>query len=114
MARKCRARELRHKIIIQAENPQTDGGGGEGDPWAAPTTVATARARIEPLKGSEQLRAMQLEDKISHLITIRYRAGIIPKMRIKFGTRLFNIRFVRNPEERNRFLELTCEEGVAT
>ena len=114
MARKCRARELRHKIIIQAENPQTDGGGGEGDPWAAPTTVATARARIEPLKGSEQLRAMQLEDKVSHRVTIRYRSGITAKQRIKFGSRLLNIRAVINPEERNRFLELLCDEGVAT
>lgn len=35
-------------------------------------------------------------------------------MRLKFGARVFNIRAVINRGERNRLLELLCEEGVAT
>ncbi len=35
-------------------------------------------------------------------------------MRIVFGSRVFNIRAAIDREERGRFLELLCEEGVAT
>ncbi len=43
-----------------------------------------------------------------------YRAGVAPKQRLLFGARTLNIRAVVNPDERNRWLELLCEEGVAT
>ena len=75
---------------------------------------ATVWAAIEPLKGSERLRAEQLENPVTHRVSIRHRAGVTPKMRIKFGTRILNIRAVIDPEERNRSLELLCEEGVGT
>ena len=112
---KLRVGGLRHRLVIQAESPQADAGGGQGaDPWADPTSVATVWGRIEPLSGGERLRAMQLEDKVTHRITIRYRTGLTAKMRIAFGERVFNIRAVVDLEERNRLLELLCEEGVAT
>jgi SPP1 family predicted phage head-tail adaptor len=101
-------------VAIQAPNPGSDGGGGRGDPWASPTAVATLRARIEPLKGGEKLRAMQLQDSVSHRITIRHRADVTARMRVVFGARVFNIRAVIDPGERRRWLELLCEEGVAT
>ncbi len=109
-----RACDLRHKISIQRANPTADDGGGHTDPWENPTTVATARACIEPLKGDERLKAMQLEDKVSHKITLRYQAGISAQHRVLFGGRVFNIRAVVNLEERNRWLQIFAEEGVAT
>lgn len=105
--------KLRHRVVIQAENATPDGAGGFSDPWASPTVVATVWASVVPLSGSEQFRGMQLEDKITHKITMRYRAGVTAKNRIVFGTRPFNIRVVRNIDERDRWLELMCEEGVA-
>ncbi len=105
---------LRHRLVIQAERSTGDGGGGQSDPWADPVTVATVWGKVEPLTGSERLRAMQIEDRLSHRIVIRHRPGITPAMRIVFGSRVFNIRAAINHEERDRFLELLCEEGVAT
>ncbi len=104
---------LRHHLTIEAERPVADTGGGQGDPWANPLTVAAVWGRVEPLSGNERLRALQLEDSVSHRVTIRYRDGVTARMRVVFGNRVFNIRAVINPEERNRFLELLCEEGVA-
>ncbi len=106
-----RACDLRHTVTIQQESRVADGGGGYALTW---TKVADARAAIEPLTGGERLRAMQLEDKVSHRVTIRYRGDVTAGMRLKFGTRLFNIRAVINPDERNCWLELMCDEGVAT
>ena len=51
---------------------------------------------------------------MTHRVKIRYRAGVTAKMRLTFGARVFNIRGVINAGERDRTLELLCEEGVAT
>lgn len=102
---------LRHKITIQSETRTSDGAGGWDRTW---TNFANARAEIKPLRGAEQFRAMNLEDSITHKITIRYRSGITSHMRIVFGTRIMNIRSVINIDERNRWLEIMADEGVAT
>lgn len=109
----CEHKPFRHQIVVQAENALPDGGGGWTDPWASPTVVATLRASVEPLRGFERLKAMQLEDSVSHKITTRYRAGITAKMRVVFKSRPFNIRSVINVDEANRFLEIFADEGVA-
>ena len=106
--------KMRHSIVIQAENPTTDAGGGQTDPWASPIVIATMRAFIEPLSGREVQHAGQLEDTVTHKITIRYKSGIVAKQRVKFGSRLMNIRRVINVEEANRFIEIFAQEGVVT
>lgn len=106
---------LRHRLVLQRRNPVADGGGGEdGDPWAAPNVVATVWGAVEPLSGAERLSAMRLEGQVTHKITIRYRSGVDSDMRIVMGTRSFNIRAVMDVGERRRYLELLCQEGVAT
>ena len=111
MAKSRRACDLRHTITIQEAVASLTAGGGSAVVW---TKVVTVRAAIDPLSGSETLRAMQLQAKISHRITIRYRSGITAAMRILFGARTMNIRAILNPGERNRWLEIMAEEGVAT
>lgn len=102
---------LRHRVTIQSETRTADGAGGFTLTWA---DVATVWGAVEPLKGMERLRAQQIEAPVTHSVTIRHRTDVSTKERIKFGTRLFNIRDVINPDERDRWLELLCEEGVAT
>ena len=106
--------KLRHRIAIEVESAATDSYGGQLDPWASPRVVARVWARIEPLRGREQLRGMQLESRVTHRVVIRHRSDVGPANRLRFGTRLFNIRAVIDVEERSRWLELLCEEGVAT
>ena len=106
---------LRHRLIIEAENAAGDGGGGQGpDPWADPNRVATVWGRIVPLTGAETLRAGGLEARVTHRITLRWHPGILARHRIRFGSRVFNIRSVINRDEGNRVLEILAEEGVAT
>ncbi len=110
----CTLSDLRQVVEIQSESATGDGGGGQSDPWANPTVVATVRARVEPLHGAERRRAMQLEAALSHRVTIRHRSDVTAKMRLKFDNRIFNIRAVIDVHEQGRFLDLLCEEGVAT
>jgi SPP1 family predicted phage head-tail adaptor len=45
-------------------------------------------------------------------VVIRYRAGITPKMRVKYGERTLNINGIINRDERNVELALDCRELV--
>ncbi len=102
---------LRHRLTLQEETRSADTGGGYTLTWG---DFATVWGRIEPLTGTERLRAMQLESRISHRVTIRHRAGVIAGMRLLHSGRAFNVRAVIDPDERRHWLELMCEEGVAT
>jgi len=106
---------LRHHAGRRDREHEPDGCGGEdGDPWAAPSVVATVWGAVAPLSGAERLSAMRLEGQVTHKITIRYRSGVDSDMRIVMGGRSFNIRAVMDVGERRRYLELLCQEGVAT
>lgn len=103
---------MRHRVTLQTETRTADGGGGATIAW---TDQATVWAEITPLSGSEQLRGMALEGRVTHRIRIRYRSDIAPTAawRVAYGARLFNVRAVLNENERNRFLILLADEGVA-
>ncbi len=106
-----KAATLRHRVSLQSAADTADGGGGTTTVWS---DVATLWASIEPLKGSERLFAQRLESRVTHRLRLRHRIGVTTAMRVKFGARIFNIRAVINPGERNRLLVVLCEEGVAT
>jgi len=50
--------------------------------------------------------------EVTGKISIRYLAGITPKMRVKHGNRIFDIVSMINPEERNRELQLMVKERI--
>ena len=101
---------LRHRVTLQQEARVADGGGGFTVTWQ---DVATVWARVAPIRGEEALVHRQLEDAITHKVTMRYRAGVTAAMRLVHNGRVFNIREVLDLDERNRILELRCEENVA-
>lgn len=104
---------LRHRLTIEEEVRVADGGGGFTLTWQAVAVEAEVWGAILPLSGREVLRAQQLATPVSHCVSIRYRADVTASMRLTLGARVFNIRAVVNVEERDRWLELMCEEGVA-
>ena len=103
------ASRLRKRIVLEQPLSQADGAGGLTLSWQE---FATIWAEILPRRASENLFAGQLENRASHKIMLRYLAGIDTKMRIKFGTRYFNIISILNVEERNKMLEISVEEVV--
>ena len=105
------AGKLRNSIEIQQPTNTPDGQGGHVTTWL--TIHPNIMSKIVPVSGGERMRAMQLNATITHRVFLRYIAGIEANMRVKFGDRLFQIRLPLNLEERDRWLELHCEEGVA-
>jgi len=104
------------KIFIQEFTETIDAVGAPQRSWQ---DLKSVWAALKPTSGYERLKYEQLQAVVTHKITMRYVAVLTPpnigaKYRLRYGTRYFNIRSVINLDEKNRFLELMAEEGVAT
>lgn len=112
--------KMRQRIQLQSKTTSSDGGGSAAvTTW---TTFATVYGSIDPQSGQQQMFGDQLQEPITHKITLRYRRDLTFKNRIVYSfvngdttdTRYFNIRRVINVDNRDKYLECLCVEGVAT
>lgn len=103
--------KLRHRITFERATKTDDGGGGSSMVWA---TVATVRAYVKPISGGERLQAMRVESNITQRIYIRYRDDLAESDRIRYGSRLMQVKAIVNIEEQNKWLEVYAVEGQAT
>lgn len=101
--------DMNKLIIIQTQTTTQDSYGQPQDTWADTYTVY---ANIKPLVGKEYFQAQQIQSDLTHDVTTRYRTGIKPKMRIKYGSRYFEIHAVIDPEEAHQWMYLKCREVV--
>lgn len=101
---------MRHQIQLQKPTNTVDAGGGITESY---TTLVNLFAMIEPKRGNESLRQGQVKEQTTHLFTIRYRKDIGTNFRILFNDDFYNIKYIKNIDHRNRYLELECELGVA-
>ncbi len=107
-----RAGELRLRITVQYPEESQD---SVGQPIATWKDLFTCWAAIEPISGREFILAQQAGTEAQVRIKIRARPAaetrISGKMRVLFGTRIFEI--VAPPmeiQERNREVHLMCRE----
>jgi SPP1 family predicted phage head-tail adaptor len=102
--------KLTQRGSIQTETEVVDDYGGRVRTWA---DSATVWMRIQPVSGDERVFGMQINDRVTHKITMRY-TNITQKNRISHKGKIYNIRAILNEESRDRKLVLMVEEGVAT
>ena len=100
---------LRQKFVIQLNTPTRTEAGAEVDSWA---TFLSVHGSVEPLIGREWFANNTMQQRVSHRIRMRYQAGILPKMRIFYDSRVLKIESVLNVEERDRELLLMCQEEI--
>lgn len=74
--------------------------------------VAQVWASITNVSGSERFESNQLQAELTHRITIRYRKDITRQNKIRYGERMFNIRYIVDWQEKKRFLILHVAEEV--
>ncbi len=101
------AGELRQRIQIQANTVTQSALGQPLDSWA---TVATRWASVKPASGQMFVATEQVRNATTHKIVLRYYAGLTPRHRIVFKTRVFNILSVINEEELNVRHTVLAEE----
>jgi SPP1 family predicted phage head-tail adaptor len=100
---------LRERVTIQQQSVTRDSSGEQLISWP---DVATVWARVTPGGSSERFLASagQRVAEVTHTIHLRYRAGITPKMRIVWETRILEIISVVDPDGKLRTTILLCKE----
>lgn len=109
---------LRHRLELISPERLDDGAGGF---TRADVVQGVVFADIRPASMREIDAAGRLEMQITHVITIRFRADLLPCQgwRARWSDRAGRhreayIETATDPDERGRFLELTAREGGAT
>jgi SPP1 family predicted phage head-tail adaptor len=108
--------KMNRRLHFQTQTRTSDGAGSSSVSYSDSFTTF---GMITPKSGNEKLFGDQLEENITHIIKIRYRTDVSHKNRIQFRpdsntTRTFNVKRVFNTNDRNRYLNIQCVEGVAT
>lgn len=101
--------EFNRRITLQSRSGVKDSFGQQALSWA---DVATLWARIEPVSGREAVIAGAINAEITHQIRIRHRLGVNASMRALYGSRVFNILAVVEPDMAHIALDLYCSEGL--
>lgn len=104
-----RAGKLRHRVTLQrkeqTQNPQT---GAMLTTWVP---VATVWAAFEPLSAREFIAAQAVQSDVSVRVTVRYRPGVTPAMRLIHRGKTYNIVGVLEDKDSGReYMTLPCSE----
>lgn len=109
VAARVAAGELRHRITLVQPGGTTSATGGV-TPGAGTTFAENVPAAISSSLGREVLQASQLNASVSHVIRMRYMAGVTPAMTVTFEDRTLQILSVLDVDERHVELQLLCAE----
>ena len=102
--------KLNKRVVIQQPSTlKDDYGQSIMDAWE---DFKTVWAEVSPIVGREYFAAETVNSEITHKVRLRYRTGITPDMRIKYGDRILSIQSVINYKEMDVELQLMCKELI--
>jgi SPP1 family predicted phage head-tail adaptor len=99
---------MRQRVELQSYTTTADGQGGSTATWATDETIW---ADIQPNNGSERWEIESLKGNVSHTARIRQRP-VDNSMRLKYGSRIFYIKYAFNDGEDNAYTTLALKEEV--
>ena len=100
---------LKHYITLQIPSSSKNAMGEWVTSWS---DWVSCHASIEPNSGKMFYEAMQANSEAQGKIRIRFRTGVQPTMRVKYGQRIFKILSIVQPGERRRELHLMYKEEL--
>ncbi len=98
---------LRQRLTLEAPVDVEDGAGGVSRSFVA---LATVWAAVIPTLAVEALEADRVSQRVTHRITLRWRAGVTAAMRFTKGARTWNILAATDPDGTRRRLNCLAEE----
>lgn len=101
-----RAGELRQRITLQEKCAAQNAFGDETITWA---DAATVWAKVETVSADEFVAQQQFGAALTHKITIRWRANVIPTMQVVWGDRTLEVTGIVDDNVK-RQLTLLCSE----
>jgi SPP1 family predicted phage head-tail adaptor len=103
--------KLRQRVTLQTRTASQDGTTGDTTyTWS--NTVADEPAEVVPLSGREFVSAAANQAGVDTRMTIRWRSGIEPTMRVVFDGNNYQITAVLPDPTNRRWLTLMCQRGV--
>jgi len=109
MAHALRSGELNRRITIQQRDSEQNTFGQQLLTWS---DVLICWAGIEQMQGRELEMAQAINAETTHRVTIRYRAGITPAMRVLYQGRVLNVLSVLDIDTAHVALHLMCSGGL--
>lgn len=103
------AGKYRHFVTVQQATETQSASGAVIQDWQP---FAKVWADVHNLSGREYWQAAQTAANVSHQVTMRFLPGLIPKMRILWGSRVLDIQSVLNPDDREIEHSLMCIERL--
>lgn len=82
------AGELRHRLVIEAPEYTRNNDGEAVITW---TPINTVWGKITPIGGQEKLLAESLKSALTHNVLLRRAGCLASNMRLRFGSRIFEI-----------------------
>jgi SPP1 family predicted phage head-tail adaptor len=101
---------MRQRVTLQSLTETPDSYGQRIQTW---TTVGTYWAYLKAISGAEMVNGQQIKANVTHFVQMRYVGSVTPSMRILLGTRVINLVWVNNIDERNRTYEFQAQEVAA-
>jgi SPP1 family predicted phage head-tail adaptor len=99
-------------VQFQRMSRVSDGAGGFSQAWLA-LSGAPTRGNVKSLSGSERFASARLEATATQRLTVRYFAGLTEADSVMIRGKRANIKFVNNVEEKDRWLVIDVQTGVA-
>ncbi|KZZ86229.1 phage head closure protein [Bacillus sp. SJS] len=99
--------QLNSKISIKGLTRTSDNAGGYEDKFEV---IKYVWAFIKPISGREYYQAQQSQSVITHTFVVRYDAEIDRTQVIEYQGRKFDIQYIINVDEQNRYLEIQALE----
>ncbi len=99
------AGRLTRRVTIQTATATRNSIGEEVRSWS---DVASVWGEIRPLSARELINAKAAMAQVTTRITIRYRAGMLPSMRLISGGTVYQITEIIDPGMRHEVLECLC------
>lgn len=99
---------MRQRLALEVADEIEDGAGGVARTWEP---LGEVWASLIPMTANDRVVADRRIGAVSHRIVIRHRSDLTLSHRFRLGARIFLVRAIRDPEERERIIEcLTLEE----
>ena len=93
-----------HRVTLLQQTAGTDASGAIVR-W---TPFVTTWAAIDPVRGTDVIKAGQDTTQLYLTITIRWQSGVLPSMRVQGNNGTYIVQAIENPGERNILLVLNC------
>jgi len=99
--------DLNMRLLLEAPIDAQDSIGGIVRTWSL---VSEVWASVRPLSSAQRLAADGAQSLVTHAVTLRWRPDVTGAMRLRDGTRVFEILSIADAQGERRRLVCRCRE----